>query len=285
MKFRWWAAPLFALCIAMVPSMQDRFAGVEIEAIELTDNISMLIGAGGNIAVHHGEDGLFMIDDQFEPLAEKIQAALQQFGDDLPTYLLNTHHHGDHTGGNPEFGPKASVIAHASVRQRLVDNGMVRAGLPEITYEDSVTLHFNGDTVQIRHFPHAHTDGDSVAIFENSQVAHLGDLFFSGRFPFIDLDSGGSVASYIDAIEELVDTLPEDVQIIPGHGPLSNLDDLRDYFEMLTETSDLVQERIDAGKSLSEMTREGLPEKFAEWGTGFINEERWIQILHRSATD
>lgn len=283
-------AALALLAAAPLAAQQD-FSQVEIKASKVRGNIWILNGTGGNIGVSVGPDGVLIVDDKFAPLAEKIRAALKEVGGGQLKFILNTHWHGDHTGANPVFGPEAPIIAHTNVRQRLateqrrgerVTPPMDPKGWPVITFDDSVSVHFNGEEIRVLHFPHGHTDGDSIIFFTGSNVAHLGDDFFAGRFPFVDLESGGDVEGLAENIAEVIDELPADAAIIPGHGPLSTLDDLKTYHRMLVETTNLVRHKMEAGKTLEQIKAEGLPEKWKDWGSGFINTERWLETIHKS---
>ena len=249
----------------------------KIQTVAVAGNVHMLIGKGGNIGVSAGEDGILIIDDQFAPLADKIRAALGEINKGDLKYVLNTHHHGDHTGGNPVFGKEATIIAHDNVRKRLVEADKPKEGWPVLTYDKTVTLHFNGEPIRVLHFPTGHTDGDSIIVFENSNVVHMGDHFFNGRFPFVDLNSGGTVKGYQDNVFQVIGMVKPDVKIIPGHGPLATLDDLKGFHNMMTETIAAVKPHVDAGKSLQEIQKAGLDPKWKEWGTGFISTERWIE--------
>jgi len=246
------------LLIASGYSQRD-FSDVEMKSTHVAGNVYMLEGAGGNIGVSVGEDGILIVDDQFAPLADKIRAALKELGDGKLKFILNTHWHGDHTGGNPEFGPEAPIIAHTNVRKRLMQEHkrgervippMKKEGLPVITFDHSLSVHFNGEEIKAIHSPHAHTDGDLIIYFTKSNVVHMGDIYFSGRFPFIDRASGGTVQGVIDAVEQVLRTIPEDARIIPGHGPLSTKKDLEHYLNMLRETWDFVKKQKSQGKTL-----------------------------------
>jgi glyoxylase-like metal-dependent hydrolase (beta-lactamase superfamily II) len=271
---------------------QDRFAGVEIKTHKVAGNVFMLEGAGGNIGVVAGPDGLLIVDDQFAPLAEKIRAALRQLNPGPLKFVLNTHWHFDHTGSNANFSREAAIIAHANVRRRLMAGAKNLVGqeippapkeaLPVITFETAVYLHFNGEEVRVLHFPHGHTDGDSVIFFTGSNVIHMGDDFFAGRFPFVDLQSGGSVEGLMKNVGEIIAQAPAGVKIIPGHGPISGIEDLRTYHGMLRETTEHIRQRVAQGRTLEQIKAEGLPEKWKEWGTGFIKTEQWIETVHRS---
>ncbi len=276
--------------LASVSAQQD-FSKVTLKTTHVRGNIYMINGTGGNIGVSVGPDGILIVDDKFAPLADKIRAALKDIGQGDLKFILNTHWHGDHTGGNRVFGPEAPIIAHTNVRKRLMREQHVlgrtippapREAWPVITFDQSVSIHFNGEEIKAIHFPHGHTDGDVVIFFTGSNVVHMGDDFFSGRFPFVDLNSGGDVEGLIKNVEAIMKQLPADVKIIPGHGPVSTLDDLKLYHQMLVETTDIVRRKMAAGKSLDEIKAEGLPDKWASWGSGFIPTERWIEIVYRS---
>ncbi len=275
------------LLIASGSSQRD-FSDVEMKSTHVAGNVYMLEGAGGNIGVSVGEDGILIVDDQFAPLADKIRTALKELGDGKLKFILNTHWHGDHTGGNPEFGPEAPIIAHTNVRKRLMQEHkrgdrvippMKKEGLPVITFDHSLSVHFNEEEIKAIHSPHAHTDGDLIIYFTKSNVVHMGDIYFSGRFPFIDRASGGTVQGVIDAVEQVLRTIPEDARIIPGHGPLSTKKDLENYRTMLRETWDFVKKQKSQGKTLEAVQQMGLPEKWSSWNWRFINTERWIEIL------
>jgi cyclase len=286
-------APLF-LCLATTTARaQTDWSKVEIKATKLAGNVHMLEGAGGNIGVSVGNDGILIVDDQFAPLADKIKAALKTLGEGKLRFVLNTHWHGDHTGGNVVFGPEAPVIAHDNVRKRMASEqksefwkrttpASPKEALPIITFDQSLTVHFNGEEIRVIHFPHGHTDGDAVIFFTNSNVVHMGDHFFAGAFPFVDLESGGSVEGYAKNVGEVIKKLPAGVKIIPGHGPLSTPDDLKSFHRMLLETTDIVRKKMAAGKTLAQIKAEGLPEEWKSWGTGFIKTDVWIETIHRS---
>jgi len=282
-----------ALALAALPAAaQDRdFSKVEIKAIPVAGNVYMLEGAGGNIGVSMGKDGLLIVDDQFAPLADKIKAALKGLGEGKLEFVLNTHWHGDHTGGNEVFGREAPVIAHENVRKRMAAGQMLRGdkvdpappgALPVLTFGDAVSLHFNGEEIKAIHFPKGHTDGDSIIFFTGSNVVHMGDEFFAGRFPFVDLESGGTVQGLTENVGKVLKQIPANAKVIPGHGPLSTVEDLKNFHRMLVETAGVVQKGMAAGKTLKQIQAEGLPEAWKEWGSGFINTENWIATIHAS---
>ena len=281
------AAPIFVLA-------QD-YSKVEIKATKVNGNVYMLEGAGGNIGVSVGPDGILIVDDQFAPLAEKIKAALNKLGEGNLKFILNTHWHGDHTGGNASFGRDAPIIAHDNVRKRLSTEQYLaffkekvpaspKEAWPVITFDQSLSVHFNGEEIKVIHFPHGHTDGDSIIFFTTSNVIHMGDDFFAGRFPFVDLDSGGSVQGLAKNIGEVIPKIPAGAKIIPGHGPISSVDDVKAYHRMLLETTAFIQKKINSRKSQAQIKKEGLPAEWKSWGEGFIKPDQWIDLVYLSLT-
>ena len=274
-------------------SQQD-FSKVEIKVQKVSGTVYMLEGAGGNIGASVGEDGIVVVDDEFLPLADKIEAALKGITDKPVKFVLNTHWHGDHTGGNPHFGEKAPIIAQENVRKRLASGGTTRFGktepapkvaLPVITFEDNVSVHLNGEDIRAIHVANGHTDGDSIIFFRQSKVVHMGDDFFNGgMFPFIDLDSGGSVLGMIAGGEKVLAEAPDDVKIIPGHGPLGTKDDLRKFVTMLKETTAAVEAGIKKKKTLAQLKQEKVLAKWDSYGQGFIKTDVFIEILYDSLT-
>lgn len=273
---------------------QQDFSKVEVKATKVAGNVYMITGAGGNIGVSSGSDGLVMIDDQYAPLAPKIEAALKTISSQPLRFILNTHYHGDHTGGNEHFGKSAPLVAHENVRKRLA-SGSSRLGqtippspagaLPVVTFNDTLTIHLNGEDVRAVHTPHGHTDGDSVIWFTQSNVVHMGDQFFNGFFPFIDTENGGSVSGMIENVEMVLKTIPADAKVIPGHGPLSDKAGLQAFVDVLRNTRAAVQRGIAAGKSLEQLKADKvLAEWDAKWGQGFIKTDRWIDTLHKELT-
>ncbi len=277
--------------IHLAPGLAQ-IAEAQIKTTHVAGAVHMLTGRGGNIGVSAGEDGVLMIDDKFAPLAPKIKAALKGLGAKKPlAFVVNTHWHGDHTGANEIFGKDAHIISHANVRKRLAVTSYVlgrtvkpkaKAGLPVITYEGSMSVHFNGEEIRVVHYPNSHTDGDSALFFPKSNVVHTGDLFFSGRFPFVDLGNGGDVEGLAKNIGKLIMQIPKNAKIIPGHGPLSGVRELNAYHSMLIETTRIVRGQMKAGKTLAQIQAAGLPQKYAGWGTGFISTKRWIQTIFNS---
>jgi len=281
-----------ATFLAALPAAAQRdFSGVEIKTIPVAGNVTMLEGSGGNIGVSAGADGLLIIDDQFAPLADKIKAALAAISSGDLVFVLNTHFHGDHAGGNEVFGLEAIIVAHANVRERLASGQGVRGqsvpaapavALPVITFDEGMSIHFNGEHIELFYAPAGHTDTDSIIYFHGSNVVHMGDHFFAGRFPFIDIASGGSAKGYERNVGRALQEIPDDVKIIPGHGPLSEKKDLQLFHDMLVSSIETVQKGIDAGKSVDDIKATGLSSKWDGWGSGFINNDTWITTLFDS---
>lgn len=287
---------LLALCCGQLLAHGDdshfeNRQDVQVKTTKVTGNVYMLQGRGGNIAALVGMDGIMIVDDDYKALSAKLAAALKELGSDHPRFVFNTHWHGDHTEGNEFFGKDSIIIAHENVRKRLLDPPVIFGqktppyasfALPIVTYTESMSLHINGEEVRAVHFPNGHTDGDTVVFFKNANVVHLGDDFFNGFFPFVDLDSGGSVQGLINNLAALIRQIPADAKLIPGHGPLATLEDLKTFHQVLVETSDIVQSAMKKKKSLDEIKKAGLPEKYAKWGSGFIKTDSWIELVYRS---
>ena len=270
------AGVLVITCLGATQTGDD----VIIKVTHVRGAVYMFEGSGGNIGVSAGPDGLLMIDDQYAPLAPKIEAALQDLDRGELKFLINTHYHGDHTGNNPHFAELTHIIAHTNVRKRLADKP--EAGWPVITFDDHISIHFNGEEIKAIHYPNNHTDGDVALHFTKSGVVHLGDLYFSGRFPYVDLEGGGDVENLIATIGNLLEILPEDVMLIPGHGPLSTIQDLKSYYKMLTETVEHIRNKLNRGQTVEQIQEAGLPASWKGWAWSFIPEERWIEIVYAS---
>jgi glyoxylase-like metal-dependent hydrolase (beta-lactamase superfamily II) len=285
---------LFAFLLAATPLFaQTDFSKVTVKAEKVAGSVYMITGAGGNIGASIGEDGIVVIDDQYAPLAPKIEAALKLITPKAVRFILNTHYHGDHTGGNEYFGKTAPIVAHENVRRRLAEGTSVRGdavppaapgALPVLTFNESVTIHLNGEDVRAVHTPHGHTDGDAVIWFTKSNVVHMGDQFFNGMFPFVDTDNGGSVRGMIANVDHVIDILPDDAKVIPGHGPLSDKNGLRRFVATLKATSAAVEAGIAAGKTLEQLRSEKVLEPWQSWGTGFIKTDDWIGTLYGELT-
>ena len=268
-------------------------AEVEIKAVPVAEQIYMLVGQGGNIGLFVGADGTFLIDDQFAPLTEKIIDAIKSVGGQHPKFLINTHYHGDHTGGNENLGKGGTlIVSHDNVRERLISGAYVSAfkmklspvakdGLPVITFSKNIKFHLNGDTVMVKHVPHAHTDGDSFIYFQTANVIHAGDLFFNGFYPFIDVDHGGSLKGMIKGVDKVLRIADDQTKIISGHGPLGDKKQLQNYREMLA----LAYERLNSlkaqGKTMQEaVAAKPLADLEATWGKGIFTGDRWIELIY-----
>ena len=271
-----------------VANAQQDFSKVEIKATKVAGNVYMLEGSGGNIGVCAGEDGIVIVDDQYAPLANKIKEALKGISDKPLKFVINTHFHGDHTGGNSEFGKEALIIAHENVRKRLHDGGPPPGGakaapkdaLPIITFNDKTSVHVNDEEIRAIHFPHGHTDGDSVIFFTQANVVHMGDDFVTYGFPFVDVKSGGSISGMIAGDQIVLSMLSPDAKIIPGHGPLSTRDDLRKFIDMLKDTRAIVADGMKQGKTVQQMKDDHALAKYESLGKGFIKTEAWIDTLY-----
>jgi cyclase len=280
--------------LALVPTLalaqQQDFSKVQVKTAPVAGNVQMLTGEGGNVAVSVGPDGVLIVDDQFAPLAQKIKAAVSKLGKKKLQYVLNTHWHFDHTGGNPTFGKEGRIVAHDNVRTRLASEqklfggsipALPKEGLPVITFDNSLSLFFNGEEIRLTHYPAGHTDGDTVVYFSGSNVVHTGDQFVVDVFPFFDMENGGTVEGYMSNLEKLIQTLPPGAKVIPGHGPLAGKEDMERALAMLKETTALVRTKRDAGKTLEQVKAEGVPEKYKSWGKFFIKEEMFLELLYK----
>ncbi len=274
------------------------FSKVQIKVSKVAGTVYMLQGAGGNIGASVGDDGIVVVDDQYAPLADKIQAALKGITDKPVRFIINTHYHEDHTGGNEFFQKQAPIIAQDNVRKRLEEGGQAGNGgslhmeakaqphdaLPIITFDHDVTVHLNGEDIRALHFPAGHTDGDSVIYFPKSNVVHMGDDFVTYGFPFIDVDGGGSIDGMISGVEGAIAKLPPDVKIIPGHGNVSNLDDVRAYVKMLKETRAAVQDALDRKMTLAEMKEKKILDPWKKYSGDFISEDVFLETVYNSLT-
>ena len=296
---RIWIFLAACVLVSSLANAQDQdFSKVQMKVSKVAGNVYMLQGAGGNIGASVGDDGIVIVDDQYAPLAEKIQAALKGITDKPVRFIINTHYHGDHTGGNAYFQKQAPVIAQDNVRKRLESGGGAGNGgsvhmdnkpapheaLPILTFDHDVTVHLNGEDIRALYFPAGHTDGDSIIFFPQSNVVHMGDDFVTYGFPFIDVESGGSINGMIDAVAQVVAQLPADVKVIPGHGPVSSLDDVRAYETMLKETRDVVQQALKEGKTLDQMKQAKLLAPWKKYDGDFITEDAFLETLYSSLT-
>lgn len=286
MKYRL-AAALFAAAAAPAAAQTD-YDAVEITATPVAEGVFMLEGAGGNIGLSVGDEGAFVIDDQFAPLSDKIMAAIAEITDQPVKFVLNTHYHGDHTGGNEAFGEAgAYIVAHDNVRVRLAsgDQPAPEAALPVITFSETTTFHMNGEEIHVMHPENAHTDGDAIIFFRKANAVHMGDTMFAGRFPYIDVASGGSLDGAIAALETTAGMIDAETKIIPGHGPVSTKADIEKSITMLKDVRARIQALIDKGLDEDAVVAAApLADLEEAWSWRFINAERMTRSAYQSLT-
>ena len=279
------------LIIAVISIAQTDFEKIQIETIKITDSIYMLKGAGGNIGAFICADGVLLIDTQYAPLYEKIKNVLKQLGSDNIKYVINTHWHSDHTSGNINFAKDAPVISHKNVRETMLHPKPIMgrdiqpaegAMLPSITFDSEMTIYINGESADLIYMPPGHTSGDSVVYFPKADVWHVGDLFFNGGYPFIDLPNGGNVIDYAADVKSLLDRMDDNVRIIPGHGALATKKDFQNFYNVLAGTTEYIRTKMKEGKSLEEIQNEDLPDEWSSWGRGFMKNKNWIELVYRS---
>lgn len=290
MKLRITALVLLLAAIGAVAQMRPGDDG-ELTVTALRGGVYvMAMGGAGNVGASIGPDGAFIIDDQFAPMAPKLKAAVAKLTDKPLRYVLNSHWHGDHTGGNAALGADGHVIvAHDNVRTRMekpffsqfsqkTTPASPPEALPVITFSENLTLHFNGDTVRVIHVPHAHTDGDAVFLFEKADILHAGDVFVRYGFPFIDVASGGSIAGMIAGLDRILGLVGEDTLVIPGHGEVARRADVVEFRDMLVTARARVVERMQAGQSAGEIVAaKPLADLEARWGQGFLKAEQFVR--------
>jgi glyoxylase-like metal-dependent hydrolase (beta-lactamase superfamily II) len=292
-NIRAWIATI-ALAALPAAAQQD-YSKVEIKTIKLGATTYMMEGAGGNLGLSVGDDAVFLIDDQYAPLSAKITAAIAKLTDKPVKFILNTHWHSDHTGGNENFGNAGAIlIAHENVRHRMSSDQFIeffkmtekaspKAALPVVTFAGSVTFHLNGDEMRVMHVPRAHTDGDAIVQFVNTNVIHTGDVYFNGMYPFIDTSSGGTIQGVIAGCDRGLAIANDQTKIIPGHGPLSNKAELKAYRDMLVTVSGRVKDMIRQGKKLEEITAANVTADLDEkWGKGFIKGPKFAEMLAKA---
>jgi cyclase len=297
------ACILLAAAAALASAQEQDFSKVEVRATKLADNLYLLQGMGGNITASAGPDGVLLVDDEFAPLADKIRATLRAQGADKPVrFVVNTHYHFDHTGGNLPFAQAgATVIGSEELRARLMSGGTIGNGatilhavkpvepaaLPTVTFGHELTVHLNGEDIRVVHYPHAHTDGDSIVYFPRGNTVAMGDIYRRPGFPFIDINGGGGIAGMIDACQAVLKTVPADARIIPGHGEPATVPDLRAYVQMLQDTRAAVAKAIQAGKTLAQMKQEHV---LGAWSAqysapqAFIDTDAFTDTLFNSLT-
>ncbi|MDX2464806.1 MAG: MBL fold metallo-hydrolase [Porticoccus sp.] len=288
-SFLFFATIMVSACVLS----DHHWADVKYQTIEVKKNIFVMMAEGGNIAVFIGEDGTFLIDDQFAPLTEKMLEKIKKVGGEEPKFLVNTHWHFDHTGGNENLGKAGTlIVAHDNVRKRLSVNNTIKAfnkeipaspkqALPVVTFSTDTSFHLNNETIRAFHVHHAHTDGDSVVHFQNANVFHAGDIWFNGFYPFIDVEHGGSLEGVIAAATTIITMTSAKSVIIPGHGPVGTRTQLMEYRDMLVLVLDTLRIYKSQGKSVEEVIKaKPTKELDAIWGGGFLKPDQWIRIIY-----
>jgi len=279
--------------LAAPPIHAQDFDDVQIETAQVGPGVYMLTGSGGNLAVSVGQDGVFLVDDQYAPLTEKILAAIRSISDEPVRFVINTHWHGDHVGGNENIGQAgALILAHDNVRKRMsVEQFMEafdrtvpaapEAALPVVTFSEAVTFHINGGELHAFHVDSAHTDGDAMIHFRDANVIHMGDVYFNGLYPFVDFSAGGSIDGIIAATKKVLEIVDDDTRIIPGHGPLSSKAELEAYLDMLVGVRDAIRERIAMGLDRDAVIAAKPTARWDEaWGVGWLTPEQFVGIVY-----
>ena len=288
------ALALSAAALAVVPRVHAQaMEDVQIETVEVAPGVYMLVGRGGNMGVSAGADGVFLVDDQYAPLTPKIVAALRAISDSPIRFVLNTHWHGDHVGGNENLAAAgALILAHDNVRTRMGEEQYMEAfdrtvppaaegALPVVTFSENLTFYLNGDEIDIFHLENAHTDGDVIVRFRAANVVHMGDIYFAGGYPFIDVSAGGCIDGMIAAVETVLEMVDDGTRIIPGHGPLSDKAELQEYHDMLVAVREAIAEQIAMGKDRDAVIAAKPTAPFDEkWGGSFLEGDRFTAIVY-----
>jgi cyclase len=285
---------ILSVSVAVSAFAQERdFSKVQMKVIKVAGNVYMLQGAGGNIGVSVGDDGIVIVDDQFAGMAPKIKEALKAITTKPVKYVINTHYHGDHTGGNEIFGREGTIVAHENARKRLESGTTVRGNkippapkgaLPVITFNDRATIHVNGEEVRLIHLPGGHTDGDTMVEFTKSNVVHMGDDFFNGQFPFVDRENGGSIKGLIRNLDAVLAKMDKDAMVIPGHGPIANKPLLEGFRDALKGTVAIMNEAIQAGKTLEQVQKEKTLVAWSHLESEFVTLEIYQDGLYKELT-
>ena len=289
---------LAAVFLATTGSVLAQDKAVEFTTIQLSETVYMLKGRGGNVGISNGEDGLYIIDDQVKPITAELLKAIRKISHKPIRFVINTHYHADHTGGNETIGGAGSlIIAHDNIRKRMATTQVnifqkqttppyAKDALPVVTFNDRLSLHFNGETATAYHVANGHTDGDSIIHFPVSNVIHMGDMYFNGLYPYVDLDAGGSLQGMVEAADLALSMADESTRIIPGHGPLAMAEDLKIYRDFLIKASANVQELIDQNMSLEEIIA---TEPTREWdgtlGKIWITPPQFVTFIYNSLED
>ena len=284
--------PLVLAVLSLAVGLQAQPNQSKITATPVAGPLYMLPGGrAGNVAVVADPGGLFMIDAMDESSAGQVRDAIKSLpGGDRIRVLVNTHWHADHTGGNNALGAGATIIAHENTRALLVKDqtlfqpvkALPEAAVPNVTFSDQIMVYAGGQAIRLRHYPHAHTDGDTVVFVDSLKVVHMGDMFFNGLFPFLDVDHGGDIDNWVKDLDAILGGLPADAKIIPGHGPLAGVSDLKAFRQMLSDSADLVRKQMKEGKTLEQIKAAGVPDSMAPWTKGFLNAGQWLELVYRS---
>jgi glyoxylase-like metal-dependent hydrolase (beta-lactamase superfamily II) len=281
------ASLLLSPCLAARPDAQDP----SVTITPLKGGLQLLRGRGGNVLLSLGEDGILQVDTDYPEYAAAYEQAIKSLGGERPRFIINTHWHGDHVGGNAFWGERdAVIVAHQAVRERMSTRQEMKRfqrivepspapALPLVTYADALVLHVNGDTVEVQHYPRGHTDGDSVVFFVEQNVVHMGDHMFNGAFPFVDLGSGGNVLAFTRNVAAILQRVDDQTIVVPGHGALASSADLQQYHQMLVETTAEVRAMASRSESREAILEQGLDDKWQSWGRGFIDEPSWIGFI------
>lgn len=286
---------LIAILIATINTAPAQDKKVEFKTFQLSDTIYMLMGRGGNVGISTGEDGLYIIDDQVRPVTAQLLQAIRKISDKPIRFVINTHYHADHTGGNETIGSAGAVIiAHENIRKRMTTEQVsifmdkttppyAKAALPVVTFNDRMSLHLNGETATAYYVANGHTDGDSIIHFPVSNVIHMGDMYFNGMYPYVDLDAGGSVQGMVEAADLALSMADESTRVIPGHGPLAMAEDLKAYRDFLIKASTNVQALIDQDMNLEQIIAAKPTEEWDEaLGKVWITPPQFVTFIYNS---
>ena len=286
-----WIIIILCVLANRMAMADDDFSKEVFKATQLTPTIYMLEGAGGNITALIGKDGVLLVDCDFSEMADKLVSKLKDLKGANPRYIINTHFHYDHTGGNQVFGSTATIIAATPVRTRLMSEQILwkkthpafeHKGLPILTFDESVTLHVNDAEIEAIHYPHGHTDGDTVVFFNEGKVVSLGDLYFAGLYPIFHPEHKGSLSDYVRNVESIIKRIPKDAQVVPGHGPLSNRSELEAYHRMIVASIAVVRAGIKEGLTLDQIQKAGLPKEWEPYSHGYRTTEQWLSSIYES---
>lgn len=272
--------PLLYIALLFITHSSYALESKPIKVQPLAEGIYMLSGVGGNIGLSVGRDGVLMIDDQYASQVDEIKRAIGGLSEFSPTFVINTHYHGDHTGSNHFFGTVSHIVAHDQVRIRLLEEGKAKEALPSIVYRDQMGFFFNDQEMKLVYQGPGHTDGDTVVYWTKANVVHAGDLFFHDRFPYIDLQGGGSVEGYRSAVSRILEQIDSATLIIPGHGALATKADYQRFYDMIDASIKWMKKLKSESKTRDEIQAVGVPSDFKSWGWHFITEERWINTLY-----